>query len=139
MLEREKTVAEGAGAAGLAAMLHKRLPLEGKKVVNVVCGGNIDVNLISRIIERGLVNSGRMVRFTIAISDRMGSLARVTRVVADARASIIKIDHDRTFARQGIHEATRGAGARDAGIRAYRGGHPGSRRRRIRRVFASAG
>ncbi len=106
LLEREKTVAEGAGAAGLAAMIHKRLPLEGKKVVNVVCGGNIDVNLISRIIERGLVNSGRMVRLTIAISDRMGSLARVTRVVADARASVIQIHHDRTFARQGIHEAT---------------------------------
>src|SRR5207253_1585294 len=62
LLEKEKTVAEGAGAASLAALLQSRLPVAGKKVAFLVSGGNIDVNVISRIIERGLVKSGRVVR-----------------------------------------------------------------------------
>jgi threonine dehydratase len=98
LLEREKTVAEGAGAVPLAALLHKRIPsILGKKVAAVIAGGNIDVNVISRIIERGLVKSGRTVRFVVTISDMTGSLARLTRLVADAKASVIQIHHDRTF------------------------------------------
>src|SRR5580704_176563 len=98
LLEREKTVAEGAGAAPLAALLHKRIPV-------IVSGGNIDVNVISRIIDRGLVKSGRMVRFVVTISDISGSLARLTRLVADAKASVVQIHHDRTFATSELNEA----------------------------------
>ena len=105
LLEREKTVAEGAGAAPLAALLHDRLPLAGKKVALVVCGGNIDVNVISRIIDRGLVKSGRMVRFLVTIKDAPGSLARLTATIADTRASIVQIHHDRTFAETELNEA----------------------------------
>ncbi len=106
LLEKEKTVAEGAGAAPLAALLHKRIPaILGKKVAVIVSGGNIDVNVISRIIERGLVKSGRIVRFTVTISDMTGSLARLTRLVAEAKASVVQIHHDRTFATSELNEA----------------------------------
>ncbi len=105
LLEKEKTVAEGAGAAPLAALVHHRLPVEGKKVGVVVCGGNIDVNVISRIIERGLVKSGRVVRLSVTIPDISGSLARLTRLVADAKASVVQIHHDRTFAKTELNEA----------------------------------
>ncbi len=106
LLEREKTVAEGAGAASLAALLHKRIPsVLGKKVATVICGGNIDVNVISRIIERGLVKSGRVVRLHVTISDATGSLARLTRLLADAKASVVQIHHDRTFASTELNEA----------------------------------
>jgi threonine dehydratase len=106
LLEREKTVAEGAGAASLAALLHKRIPaVLGKKVATVISGGNIDVNVISRIIERGLVKSGRVVRLLVTISDATGSLARLTRLLADAKASVVQIHHDRTFALTELNEA----------------------------------
>jgi threonine dehydratase len=105
LLEKEKTVAEGAGAAPLAALVHGRLPVKGKKVAAVVCGGNIDVNVISRIIERGLVKSGRMVRLSVTIPDIAGSLARLTRLVADTKASVVQIHHDRTFAKTDLNEA----------------------------------
>ncbi len=106
LLEREKTVAEGAGAVPLAALLQKRIPsILGKKVAALVSGGNIDVNVISRIIERGLVKSGRIVRFTVTISDMTGSLARLTRLVAEAKASVVQIHHDRTFATSELNEA----------------------------------
>jgi threonine dehydratase len=105
LLEREKTVAEGAGAAPLAALLHQRLPLAGKKVAVVVCGGNIDVTMISRIIERGLVKSGRMVRLLVKVHDVTGSLAKLTQAVADVKANIVQIQHDRTFANTELNEA----------------------------------
>ncbi|MEO6574830.1 MAG: threonine ammonia-lyase [Polyangiaceae bacterium] len=105
LLEREKTVAEGAGAAPLAALLHHRLPLVGKKVAVVVCGGNIDVTMISRIIERGLVKSGRMVRLLVKVHDVTGSLALLTQAVADVKANIVQIQHDRTFANTELNEA----------------------------------
>ena len=106
LLEREKTVAEGAGAAPLAALLHRRIPaLLGKKVAVVVSGGNIDVNVISRIIERGLVKSGRVVRLHVTIPDIAGSLARLTAIVAHTKASVVQIHHDRTFAKTELNEA----------------------------------
>jgi threonine dehydratase len=104
LLEREKTVAEGAGAAPLAALVHNRLPVHGKKVGVVVCGGNIDVNVISRIIERGLVKSGRIVRLEVKLPDVSGALAKLTRVVGDANANIVQIHHDRTFAATELNE-----------------------------------
>ena len=98
MVELEKTVVEGAAATPLAAMMAGRLPrLAGKKVVLVVCGGNIDPAILSRVIEKGLVNDGRLTRFTAKISDRPGGLAMLCRVIADAGASIKDIEHDRAF------------------------------------------
>jgi threonine dehydratase len=97
LLEREKTVAEGAGAVGLAALLHERLDLRGKRIAIVLSGGNIDVNLIARIIERGLVKTGRLVRIRVTVPDVVGALAGVTRAVADARANVVEIHHERAF------------------------------------------
>jgi threonine dehydratase len=98
MLELEKTVVEGAAATPLAAMMAGRLPkLRGRKVVLVVCGGNIDPAILSRVIEKGLVHDGRLTRFTAMISDRPGGLAILCRVIAEAGASIKDITHDRAF------------------------------------------
>ncbi len=98
MVELEKTVVEGAAAAPLAALMAGLLPgLRGKKVVLIVCGGNIDPAILSRVIEKGLVHDGRLTRFTAVISDRPGGLAELTRVVAAGGASIKDIEHDRAF------------------------------------------
>jgi threonine dehydratase len=97
LLELEKTVIEGAGAVPLAAALARSLSLEGKKVVLCLCGGNIDVTLISRIIERGMAADGRLCRVVASISDRPGSLARLATVLASTGASIKDVEHDRHF------------------------------------------
>src|SRR5262249_54235564 len=99
LLEIEKTVVEGAGAVPLAALVNKRVSLDGKTVVLVLSGGNIDVNLIARIIERGLVKDGRLVRLAVMLSDRPGALAQLTKLVAEGRANVLHIQHDRAFAR----------------------------------------
>jgi len=98
MVELEKSVVEGAAATPLAAMMAGLLPeLRGKKVVLVVCGGNIDPVILSRVIEKGLVHDGRMTRFTVVISDRPGGLAALSRVIAESGASFKDIEHDRAF------------------------------------------
>jgi threonine dehydratase len=99
MLEIEKSVVEGAGAVPLAALLNRDLGLEGRTVVLVLSGGNIDVTMLARIIERGLVKDGRMVRLAVLLRDRPGALARLTAVVAEERANVVHIEHDRAFAR----------------------------------------
>ena len=98
LLEIEKTVAEGAGAAPLAGLLNRSLGLAGARVVLVVSGGNIDVTMIARIIERGLVKDGRMVRLDVLLRDRPGALARLTALVGEERANILHIGHDRALA-----------------------------------------
>jgi threonine dehydratase len=98
MLELEKTVVEGAAAAPLAAMMSGKVKgLQGKRVALVVCGGNIDPVILSRVIEKGLVHDGRLTRFTVTISDRPGGLAELCRVIADCGASVNQVDHDRAF------------------------------------------
>lgn len=94
LLEKAKTVVEGSGAIGLAALEPLRKEIKGKKVVLVVSGGNIDVNLLGRIIDRGLIQAGRRVRLNIWVSDRPGSLARVTEIVAAEGANILQAIHD---------------------------------------------
>jgi len=99
LVELEKTVVEGAGATPLAAILSEKLPeLAGRRVVLPVCGGNIDPNILSRVIEHGLVADGRLCRFTAIISDRPGGLAVLSKQIAGAGASIKQIVHDRAFA-----------------------------------------
>jgi len=98
LLEGDKTVAEGAGAVGVAALIHDRIPPGARSMVIVVSGGNIDVTLMSRIIERGLVQTGRMARFLVVLPDVAGALADLTAVVAELNANILRIEHDRAFA-----------------------------------------
>jgi threonine dehydratase len=98
LLEIEKTVVEGAGAASLAAVLfHKVSGLEGKNVAIVVCGGNIDPNLLSKIIERGLAKDGRLVRIRAVVRDRPGELAKICQIVADVGGNIMDVAHNRAF------------------------------------------
>jgi threonine dehydratase len=97
LLEREKTLAEGAGAAAIAAVLNRKLPLQGKRVAVLVCGGNIDVTLLARIIERGLVKDGRLVRLRVHLPDYPGALHRLTGILADHRANIVETAYDRAY------------------------------------------
>ena len=99
LLELEKAVVEGAGAAPLAACLAGLVPeLKGKNVVLPLCGGNIDTPILGRVLERGLASDGRLFRFTATISDRPGGLARFAGLLAETGASILEITHDRAFA-----------------------------------------
>ena len=98
IVELEKAIVEGSGAAGLAACLAGKLPeLAGKRVVLPFCGGNIDPAILSRVIEKGLVADGRICRFSAVISDRPGGLAGLTKLIADTGASIKEIVHERAF------------------------------------------
>jgi threonine dehydratase len=99
LVELEKSVIEGAAATSLAACLSRKLKdLAGKRVVLLLCGGNIDPNVLSRVIERGLVADGRLGRFTAVISDRPGGLADLAAQMASTGASIKQVVHDRAFA-----------------------------------------
>lgn len=104
LMEKEKTVVEGAGATTLAAIVNDRLPLSGKRVVLLLSGGNIDVNVLARIIERGLVKDGRMVRFTVRIQDVPGTLAQLTGLLAELQANILEIYHNRAFSKADLAE-----------------------------------
>ena len=97
LLEREKTLAEGAGATALAALLQKKTSLDGAHTAVLVCGGNIDVTLLSRIIERGLVQDGRLIRLRIHLLDKPGALAELTRLIASYRANIVDTLHNRAY------------------------------------------
>ncbi len=97
LLEREKTLAEGAGAAALAALLQHRTSLSGVHTAVLICGGNIDVTLLSRIIERGMVQDGRLVRLRIVLLDKPGALHDLTRLIASHRANIVDTLHNRAY------------------------------------------
>ncbi len=102
LLEIEKTVVEGAGAAPLAALVNRALGLAGACVVLVLSGGNIDVTMLSRIIEHGLVKDGRLVRLSVLLRDRPGELARLSALIGDERANIVHIEHNRAFSQAAI-------------------------------------
>jgi threonine dehydratase len=97
LLEREKTLAEGAGAAALAALLQHKTMLKGAHTAVLVGGGNIDVTLLSRIIERGLVQDGRLIRLRIHLLDKPGALHELTRLIAEHRANIVDTLHNRAY------------------------------------------
>ncbi|HEU4429373.1 MAG TPA: pyridoxal-phosphate dependent enzyme, partial [Myxococcota bacterium] len=105
LLEVEKTVAEGAGAASLAAVLRHRALFAGKRVGIVLSGGNIDLLALASIIERGLARSRRLVRLRVQLPDRPGALADATRILADSGANVIEIHHERAFGRVPLKEA----------------------------------
>jgi len=97
LLEREKTLAEGAGAAAVAALVNHRVEMSGKRVAAIVGGGNIDVTLLARIIERGLVKDGRLVRLRVHLPDYPGALHRLTGILAEHRANLVETSYDRAY------------------------------------------
>ena len=124
LLEREKTLAEGAGATALAALLQKKTSLNGAHTAVMVCGGNIDVTLLSRIIERGLVQDGRMIRLRIHLLDKPGALAELTRLIAKssgehcgyaAQSGVLRRESGRYGDRHYDGDARAGAGGGVAG------------------------
>jgi threonine dehydratase len=106
LIEREKTIAEGAGATPAAALLQRRIPdlKPDDKVVCCISGGNIDVNLLSRIIERGLVKEGRRVILRLRVQDRPGTLAAILNTVAAEKANVLEVHHERAFMKGPIGE-----------------------------------
>jgi len=98
LLERQKSLAEGAGAVAVAALLAKKVPdIVGKKVCAVVSGGNIDITMLGHVIDRGLVLAGRFVRLHVRVQDRPGALAEIATVLARLKANVVEIEHERAF------------------------------------------
>ena len=97
LLEQEKTLAEGAGAAALAAVVQSKANLGHRRTVVLVCGGNIDVTLLAKIIERGLVKDGRLLRIRVYLQDRPGALLALTQILARERANIVETIHNRAY------------------------------------------
>lgn len=95
LIERQKLVAEGAGAVSVAAAMFNKLPIEGKKVVCLVSGGNIDVNILNRIISRGLAKNGRACTLILDLDDKPGQLSGVCNVIANLGGNVISVVHDR--------------------------------------------
>ena len=95
LIESQKMVSEGAGAAPLAAVMFEKLPLKGKKVVCIVSGGNIDVTILNRVIKRGLLRSGRQQTLCIELQDKPGQLVAVSKIIADLGANVISVHHER--------------------------------------------
>ena len=96
LLEKQKLVVEGAGASGVAAILHEKLALKGKKVATILSGGNIDVTMLSVIIEKGLLKSYRKMKLIVTLIDRPGSLMLLTEIFSSVGANIVQIGYDRT-------------------------------------------
>lgn len=103
LVEKQKLVAEGAGAAAVAAAMFGHLPIEGKKTVCVVSGGNIDVNMLNRIINRGLAKNGRVCQLEMELLDKPGMLQGVLQIVADEGANVLSVNHERVGASTDIN------------------------------------
>ncbi len=102
LIEKQKLIAEGAGATPVAAAIFNKLPIKGKKTVCLVSGGNIDVNILSRVITRGQVMSGRKTNLMIALEDKPGQLLHVSDIVSSCGANVISVHHDRSDANMAI-------------------------------------
>ena len=95
LIEKQKLISEGAGAVSVAAALFDKFPIKGKKVCCLVSGGNIDVTILSRVIDRGLQKTGRLAEFTIALTDKPGELESVSRIISKLGANVVAVSHDR--------------------------------------------
>ena len=102
LIEQQKLIAEGAGAVSVAAAMFHKLPIEGKKVVCLVSGGNIDVNILSRVITRGLVMGGRNSVLQIALEDKPGQLVGVSKIISDCGGNVVSVHHERSDANMAI-------------------------------------
>jgi threonine dehydratase len=105
LLEIEKTVVEGAGAIGLAAVMAAPDRFRGRRLCIVLSGGNIDMRLLSGVIIRGLVRSERLIRLRVGLPDSPGSLARLAQAIGDAGGNVVDVEHRRAFSRRGLKEA----------------------------------
>jgi threonine dehydratase len=105
LLERQKLVVEGAGAVGLAAIMHNKINIKGKTVVIPLSGGNIDVTMLSLIIEKGLVKSSRKMNLIVTLIDKPGSLMKLTDIFNECDANIVQIDYDRNSVKLDFGEA----------------------------------
>lgn len=94
LIEKQKLIAEGAGALSVAAAIFNKLPIEGKKTVCLVSGGNIDVNILSRVINRGLMKEGRLSDLTIELLDKPGQLRDVSTIIAQSGANVVRVRHN---------------------------------------------
>lgn len=106
LLEKQKVIAEGAGAVSVAAAMFGKLPLRGKKVVCLVSGGNIDVNILSRVITRGLITAGRNATLHIALEDKPGQLLGVSRIVSECGANVVSVFHGHSDANTAVTSCT---------------------------------
>ena len=105
LLEREKTLAEGAGAVAFAALSNNRIAdIKGKKVVALISGGNIDMTMLSKILERGLENDGRLARFKVVVPDKPGSIAELAKHIAEHQANILTISQNRSVTEVQLNE-----------------------------------
>ena len=95
LIEKQKMVAEGAGAVSVAAAMYNKFPIAGKKVVSLISGGNIDVTSLSRVIERGLMRSARIVNLLIELADKPGQLKDVSRIIADCGGNVTGVHYER--------------------------------------------
>ena len=106
LIEKQKLIAEGAGAAAVAAVMFDKLPIEGKKVVCVVSGGNIDVNILNRVINRGLLTNGRVCTIELEVTDKPGTLLKLLAVIAEQGANVLAVNHDRISPSEQINSCT---------------------------------
>ena len=102
LIEKQKLISEGAGAVSVAAAMFRKVPVEGRKVVCLVSGGNIDVNILSRVITRGLVTSGRNTMLQITLEDKPGQLVGVSTIVSECGANVVSVHHERSDANMAV-------------------------------------
>lgn len=103
LMEQQKLIAEGAGAVSVAAAMFKKIPIEGQNVVCLVSGGNIDVNILDRVIKRGLLTSGRSYMLTVELIDKPGQLLSISKIIADHGGNVIGVHHERANATMDIN------------------------------------
>lgn len=103
LIEKQKMIAEGAGAVSVAAAMFHKFPLEGKKVVSLISGGNIDVTSLSRVIDRGLMKSGRTTNLLIELADKPGQLMEVSRIIAQCGGNVTSVHHERNGETESIN------------------------------------
>lgn len=103
LIEKQKMIAEGAGAVSVAAAMFHKFPLEGKKVVSLISGGNIDVTSLSRVIDRGLMKSGRTTNLLIELADKPGQLMDVSRIIAQCGGNVTSVHHERNGETESIN------------------------------------
>jgi len=102
LLEKQKLITEGAGAVAVAAAMFDKVPIEGKKVICVVSGGNIDVNILDRVVKRGLMTSGRTALLKVELLDKPGQLVQISSIIADLGGNVIGVHHERSNANLAI-------------------------------------
>lgn len=103
LLERAKTVTEGSGAAAMAAMMNRKFKLSGGKNCILLCGGNIDLNIVAKVIERGQIQRGRIAQISVVVDDMPGTLNRLTKAIAEEKANVLEVHHDRVGVGQGLY------------------------------------